>query len=322
MVHRCGLLAVAGMPGVPPIVIDIPAQAAVGTSGRTTDLVCGVKPVAVLAALGALDAEGLASPSTPLTRSGAASATLGDLLSHRVSLMSPSAFDFLNASDASRVEYVKSILAQDPCASSETEYLDLALLVVLNNMLIAFAGIDVASAVDRLADSLGLKHTFLRRAGLDPSQVRVQFDYSQESSIPMLHTRTVEFTDSTWNPFVGGYSSPRDLFDFYRNLHDLLHGSEIAGFPRPDVVARYFDNCSQFSMGLMLDLQSRGLTECGPRAVGHLGFMRSTLGFTDRATGFTFAAVCGGIDFSSRAPYIALWNSIVGFARSNACSSR
>lgn len=302
----CGLhLAASG--GEDRLDIHLPGAlpAARNFDGTTFGWVCGFKPITSVAAAAQLEAV------NRFFAAGDRGVAPADLLAYRYGgIAELSAFEFLNASDSQRASAHRAVLAHVPNGDVLSRFQEVSMLILLE----AALGASLNEVVDRFCAAAGLRDSFVRRDWVDPASIGclVDYDARRRRAIPFLHDRSLDFVASPWLSYVGGFSSVADMRTFYETILSVLAGAEHPGFPSSGLLRSQLatDHVSEggFRLGLNMNL-------FGEPAIGHVGFLRSSVAYAEPDTGFVFAAVRRGVDLRDFDSLPTFWKNVISATR-------
>lgn len=307
---RCGVQIAASVPGM---TLDLhhpgsnPLAAAL--DGPIVNWMCGLKPVICAALLEGMDAGVQGGPIA------AHCLSLSDVLAHRYNgVRLIEAFEYLNASDARRAELWREVLTSEVRPATEGTYQEVATLMLAERM----AGVSIAEAVDRFALGAPMPSTFVSRARVAPDQIGCLMEVDGRNVLPLLHDRSRDFLDSSHLGYVGGYSSVRDMRRFYELVLSAATDSGgvlggVGAFLRRDIFGH--EGSGRYGGGFMLGLDRWGIDVAPVLSVGHIGFVRTSIGYAEPGTGFVFAGVRRAVALSDFDGAPAYWSRVIKAAR-------
>ena len=304
-----GLVITASQPGALPV--------AAATAGPRYNLMCGFKPVAVLSVVAALECAGLfAADEVPSWPAGG-DASWRDALGHRAGLAEPDALSFVSQSEPARASTALRALSR-PVHRTSTEFSEVAILLHLDRLARDLAGKGLPECVDDLASSLGAGRTFSYSNRVPVREIGCLLDTDAHgSALPYMQDRLPHFYGHRTTAFFGGYSTAVDMATFYRSLvaargdahhneglissaavHDLLFRSPPAHAPTP-----YEAGCMR--------LVEHGITSAGTTTFGHIGYMRTSLGFCDPDSGVGGFALLRDAGYGGIEDRLTGWNTFM-----------
>lgn len=280
------------------------------SDGSIYNMVCGAKPLLFCGLLAALE-----NASFPIEAAEDGRPSAIDLAAHRLTgAPAVDAMSYLNASDPQRAQIIESTLSAPISRSSVSQYTEVSALVILRSLCSGLGCEDINGSFQ----ALGLRDSFDCRPRIDPGGIGclIEYDSAHGGGLPLLHDRSPDFYASDWYGNVGGYSTVEDLCRFYSQLLICARGESVLGLPSPRVVSAELSQESSggFALGMMLGLDAWGI-KTDEWAVGHIGFMRSSLGYAEPRTGFVLGAVGRGLDFERVAAMPDFWTQLVRVCR-------
>lgn len=265
---------------------ELPVASA--TNGPRFNLMCGFKPVAMLSAVAAIEQAGrFDADDVPGWHAGGG-ASWRDALGHRAGLGKPDALTFISQSEPARSTTARHVLAR-PVERTRPAFSEVAILIHLDRLTATYASRPLPQCVDDLTASLGLPSTFCfsNRAPVREIGCLLDTDVPSGTALPFLHDRLPHFYGHRTTSYFGGYSTAAEMSAFYRSLADCaVTGRSRPGLPSGATVGSLLrrpdrDSPPTAYEGGCMRLSSHGITGLGDGAFGHIGFMRTTLGFFD-----------------------------------------
>jgi CubicO group peptidase (beta-lactamase class C family) len=261
---------------------------------------CASKPIMAMATVLLLDRAGVdlgapleaIAPTDPYLR--AVRATTWELLNHSAGFGAPMFGEVWMLPPPLRLPAATA--AQRPGRAMFSEY---GAFRVLQHLLELTYQQDVESLVtDQVLVPLGLTDDIvvdLSRRSFSSLSARIGSIYTDlpHRNVASDHDRGRVLSSA--DRFAGGaYVTMRGLAKFYEAVGLVLGGAEVAGLPRPGLLAdalrqrrgRQFDGslgrACDFASGFMVDLADFGFgSGLAPAAIGHTGFMGTVFGFVD-----------------------------------------
>ncbi len=201
-------------------------------------------------------------------------------------------------------------------SSGSEEYSAIALPVALDGVLQRQTGRSLGTVVDEAARSLGMKSVFCRSAS--PPPIATYVDRVGDTQWPLLHDQLPSFHDSRWGHMTGLYGSASDIGGWLGALL-LCEGRRPAtpGLPSSDLFDQYLAglgepipaHSGQFEAGFAL-LSSHGL-QCPDDAIGHFGFVRSSLIYCSPRQKLVFVGVVRDLRLDSPESRLRTWQSVI-----------
>ena len=263
---------------------ELPVAAA--TAGPRFNLMCGFKPVAMLSAVAAMEAAGrFDADGVPGWHAGGC-ASWRDALGHRAGLGDPDALTFISQSEPARSTTARKVLAR-PVERTDTAFSEIAILIHLDRLAMTYVSRPLPRCVDDLTASLGLPSTFCFSNGAPVREIGclLDTDVPSGSALPFLQDRLAHFYGHYTTTYFGGYSTAAEMSAFYRSLTDCLVAERsLPGLPSGGTIRSLLGGPASGSPptayeGGCMRLSSHGIAGLGDGAFGHIGFMRTSLGF-------------------------------------------
>jgi CubicO group peptidase (beta-lactamase class C family) len=135
----------------------------------------------------------------------------------------------------------------------------------------------------------------------------VNHDMRDMQSFPMLFERTERVASET-NPAHGGYTTARDLAQFYRALLDRLAGGGNDALPAPELLETFcstaraaiydevLDRVCPYGLGFMTELDQHAFGDaCSVSSFGHSGNVGASFAFADPERDVAVGVVFNGL---------------------------
>lgn len=205
------------------------------------------------------------------------------------------------------------------------------MLVVLDAHLRSTCSHSIHEAVSELTRMLSLDDTFVQAADVAPSRIGCLLEPSDDGSqaIPYLHDRMAEFYNNDSCAYAGGFSTTADLCRFYESVVRVLSGEAVRGLPSPTRLGAFMSHArpspqaedqvtasGHYAAGFMIDLPSHGLIDAKARSFGHIGFVRTSLGYHEPESGITLVGIVRNADFKRLDERQRSWSSAIAAVRS------
>jgi CubicO group peptidase (beta-lactamase class C family) len=279
---------------------------------------CSIKPVAAMAVAhlveaGTLDLDAPMSEFLPDTEALQGGVTTRHVMSHTAGLHKPAAVVLEMIPPDERVDFLDRY--QRPPGwhlGTEAAYSELFAWHLVGRLLETLSGEPLREHLRRVVlDPLGMHDTFIGmttaefEANLD--RVGINVDLRGWRGFPMLFERTERVLCEA-NPAHGGYTTARDLAQFYGSLLRVLDGESVAGLPSTEVLTTFCRNARprsydlillrecDYGLGFMTSLAEHHFgKECSPESFGHSGNVGSSFAFADPEADLAVAVVFNGI---------------------------
>lgn len=318
--HDVGFAVSLRGPGGADAAITHPGKlpVAAATSGPRFNLMCGFKPVAMLSAVAAVEqATRFDADDVPGWDAGGG-ASWRDALGHRAGLAYPDALTFISQSEPARSTTAQHVLAR-PVERTHTAFSEVAILIHLDRLAAMYATPPLPQCVEDLAAELGLPSTFCfsNRAPVREIGCLLDTDVASGTALPFLHDRLPHFYGHRTTTYFGGYSTAQEMSAFYRSVADcLMTGQSLPGLPSGATVKSLFGRSDSGASptpyeGGCMRLSSHGITGLGDGAFGHIGFMRTSLGFFDPDSGLAGFAIVRDAGYTGLQARLEGWQTFI-----------
>lgn len=291
------------------------------TNGRADifNVYCAGKPFLVAAALRELHARGVeVEPWVRMAdlteaRARLSTATFGDLLSHRTGCVTPDLYTFMSAAPKAQdllVPTVETLTVRAPKAA----YSPVVLAAGLDAVLRRRTPSTLASAASKLAADLNMPDTFVRDSR--PRSIGAYIDTSGDRPLPMLHDRLERYRDSKHGHLTGLYTTARDMATFGDEFNACWADDQSRiGLP-PGVLQSHLKHSEsagatdeRYTLGLS-HLRHNGVLGASSTAVGHFGFVRSSLFYLDPARRTVLAGIVPDLQVDDLEGRLQAWSQL------------
>lgn len=299
------------------------------TVQHSFNLYCGGRPLVVLAILGALENSDVpCGPDATVAnlidggQPGVDELRLGDLLAHNAGLGHPDLFEFLMAPTRSRSGLLPTLHDIRKLKVS-AEYSTVSLMAVLGRVARRVLGVSLTQLVDETARTLGLASTFVRSPTATP--IATYVDASEGYAWPLLHEGLPRFRDSPWGEFTGLYTSAQDLGKWLEQVQAATAGDIVKGLPSAGLLQAYgivdthscAGSTTEAYCASFARLSQHNLVNVDPLALGHFGFVRSSLVYWNPRSSTIFVGIVRDLMMNALDRRLGQWNRFVSIIDRN-----